>query len=589
MSTLSIHTEIIAEIANAHQGDPEQAMALAEQALAAGADAIKFQLYTADELLVRSHPRYDHFKKQSFSRQTWEKILRAFIGRGARVYCDVFGIESLETALACNVFGLKIHSSDLGNIPLLEKVAGSNKKILLAVGGSTVREISAALKIIRARSADRPTLLHGFQSYPTRVEESCLNRLPWLAGIFGDHCEIGYMDHVDGDDPMSISLPLIAMGLGATVLEKHLTLNRAAKGVDYYSSLNPDEFADFARMVRRAEKASHSNPVAFPEAEQQYRAQVKKHWVTRRPLTKGHVLSPDDLIMKRLADHPAHVVNLDKILGRPLLHDCPEEYAVSRADVPNLVWAVVVARLRSSRLPGKALLDVAGMPALQHLFARLKQAKKIDTIMFCTTEEKDDDLLIAQAEAAGIPWHRGPTEDVLSRMLGAIGDNQVDLVLRVTGDDILVDPDYADLAVEHHLRLNAEYSDLKALPSGTEVEVFDLSLLQTIRELAQDTGGTEYLTFYVTHQKDQFATSIVPVAERHCHNWRLTLDTAEDYQVITKLLMAMKEQGKQLSYRLDDIVHYFTGHPEVLELNATVRQRQAPIQVKTTIDWKKLL
>lgn len=582
------HTEIIAEVANAHQGSPEQAVALANHAVQAGADAVKFQLYTADELLVRAHPRYEHFKNQAFAKDTWENILNDFIGRGARVYCDVFGQDSLETALACKVHGIKVHSSDLGNIPLLRQVARSGKKIFLAVGGSTVREIHTAVKIIVSQSPQRPILLHGFQSYPTKVEESCLNRLIWLNNIFGDQCDTGYMDHAAGDSPMALALPLMAMAMGAVALEKHITLDRAAKGVDYYSSLNPGEFAEFVTMVRQAEEAVSSDPESFPEAEQLYRNQVKKHWVTRNPLPAGHILTWDDLVMKRVADCPAHVVDPDKLIGRPLLRDCPQEHPVNRAEVTNTVWAVVVARLRSSRLPGKALLDAAGMPALQHLFARLKQARRIDKIMFCTTHEPEDDRLIEQADSAGISWYRGPTDDVLSRMMGAVGDSKVDLILRVTGDDILVDPDYIDRAVEHHLLMNAEYSDLKKLPSGTEVEVFDLSLLQTIQRLACDTGGTEYLTFYVTHQKDQFATNSVPVDRKHCHDWRLTLDTEEDYQVIIRFLVAMKEQGKQLSYRLDDLVEYFSAHSEVLSLNAMVRQRQAPIQVSTEINWRRL-
>ncbi|MDA2915059.1 hypothetical protein MYX77_14095, partial [Acidobacteriia bacterium AH_259_A11_L15] len=91
-------------------------------------------------------------------------------------------------------------------------------------------------------------------------------------------------------------------------------------------------------------------------------------------------------------------------------------------------------------------------------------------------------------------------------------------------------------ALCHHLRVNAEYSDLKALPSGTEVEVFDVELLRDLWTVARDSGGTEYLTAYVVNHRDQFRTTSVPVDEHHSHRWRLTLDTPEDYEVICKLL-----------------------------------------------------
>ncbi|RJX35542.1 MAG: hypothetical protein C4531_01595 [Desulfurivibrio sp.] len=582
--------EIIAEIANAHQGDPDQARKLGEQAINAGADAIKFQIYSAEELLVQAHSRYQHFKNQAFSPEIWRDLLSYFIlGKQATVYCDVFGLESYEIARSADAAGLKIHSSDLGNIPLLERVAASGKKIFLSCGGSNAREIATAIKVVGGKPAKRPILLHGFQSYPTAVEDSCLNRLGWLRKNFGSICDIGYMDHVAGDDPFATILPLVAIGMGATTLEKHITLNREAKGVDYYSSLNPDDFAHFVKQVRRCEAAIKSHPEQFAPSEKTYRSQVKKHWVTRSALSAGHVLGRDDLIMKRVANLDSHAADINKLLGRPLLHDCPEEHALSRAEVPATVWALVVARMRSSRLPGKALLDAAGLPALLHLFERLKQIKSLDRIVFCTTEEEADDPLVQLAAGAGIPFHRGPTDDVLSRMLGAITNQPVDLILRVTGDDILVDPDYAQTAIEYHLSMNAEYSDLKNLPSGTEVEIFDATLLKNIHYLAQDTGGTEYLTFYITHQKDQFATTIVPVAERHKRDWRLTLDTVEDYEVIKTFLAAMRAEGKALNYCLDDIVDFFSARPEVLEKNAMVRQRQAPIEVTTAINWSKFL
>ncbi len=584
--------EIIAEIANAHQGDPAQAIRLAETALSAGADAVKFQVYFADELLVRSHPRFEHFQKQSFAPEVWAELLGRLVQNGARVYCDVFGLKAWEVAHAAGVYGYKVHSSDLGNVPLLRALAQTGQRVLVAVGGSTAREIGQATRLLKASpESPRPVLLHGFQSYPTAVEESCLARLSWLRQIFGDRCDVGYMDHVDGDDPFAITVPLLALAMGATVLEKHITLDRAAKGVDYYSSLEPVEFAAFTAAVRRAEQALGEAPEQFAPSEREYRRQVKKHWVAARSLPAGHLLTESDVAMKRIpgAGDSADAVELDRLLGRPLLRECPEETPLTRADVPQTVWALVVARMRSSRLPGKALADAGGMPALAHLFARLKQAQTVNRIVFCTTKESEDDPLVELAIQSGVAYHRGPTEDVLGRMLGALEGHDVDVMLRVTGDDILVDPDYLDRAVRYHLQVNAEYSDLKALPSGTEVEVFDVSLLRDLWTAAHDSSGTEYLTTYITDHRDQFRTASVPVDERHARRWRLTLDTPEDYRVISALLDGMRARGKALTYRLDDIVEFFEANPHVLEINAQVRQRATPITVHTDLDWKRLV
>lgn len=579
-------TEIVAEIANAHQGDPDQARQIAEAVLAAGADAVKFQIYSAEELLVRAHPRYEHFRQQAFSAEVWKELIAPLVDAGVRVYCDVFGLDALDIAIANGVHGIKVHSSDLANDHLLEAAAQTDKKVLLAVGGSTVKEIGHAVDKLSGRDI-RPMLLHGFQSYPTAVDESCLDRMRWLHDLFGSRCDIGYMDHIDADDPFATVVPLMALTYGITMLEKHVTMDRAAKGVDYYSSFNPDEFQRFVETVREAEAAVVDRVAWFANGERQYRDSVKKHWVARHDLAKGARLSADDLIMKRLPEGAAGPVELERLAGRILCRDIAEEEPLTRADVENTVWASIVARSASARLPGKAVMDMAGMPALAHLFARIRQAESVDHIVFCTTVEADDDHLAELAKDCGIAVHRGSVEDVLGRQLGAFEGHEVDLVLRITGDDILVDPEQLDLTVGHHLKMNAEYTDAKRLPSGTEVEVFDTSLLRMIHAGALDPDGTEYLTTYIVDNADQIRMASYPAEPRHDRDWRLTLDTPEDLKVIRRLLEGMAAAGKPLDYRLDDIVDFMEANPEVPEINAGVRQRQTPPEVDTRIDWKR--
>ena len=211
----------------------------------------------------------------------------------------------------------------------------------------------------------------------------------------------------------------------------------------------------------------------------------------------------------------------------------------------------------------------------------------VDRIVFCTTTDTEDDALCALAVDARIDVYRGASDDVLSRMVGAMGSERVDVVLRVTGDDILVDPDYVERAVQHHLASNAEYTDLKDLPSGTEVEIFDGALLRELLEAAEDSSGTEYLTNYIMDNKAHFRCNSLPVPDRHAHNWRLTLDTPEDLDVIKGLLEHMAALDKATTYRLDDIVDYFTQYPERLEVNAGVRQRSKPITVETAMRWSR--
>ena len=579
--------EIIAEVANAHQGEPEAARRIALHGVDAGADAVKFQIYFADELLVRAHPRYDHFDKQSFGPDVWPDLIGAVKARGARVLCDVFGVRALQVANACDADGFKVHTSDLGNIPLLEAVAETGKPVYLSSGGSTATELATALRILGTDGGARRVLMHGYQSFPTPVGDSCLRRLDWLRENFGDTCEIGYQDHVDGDDPFAVHLPLMAVARGARVIEKHMTLDRAAKGVDYYSSLNPDEFQGFVQAVRTAETVLGEDPLAFAESEKIYRRGMKKFWVTTRDLPAGHVLGEDDLAAKRVAPGvgPANTVERSKLMGKKLLHDTAAEHPLCRADVEQVVWAVVVARMASRRMPGKALAEVDGRPTVLHLLERLKLASALDRIVLCTTTQADDDPIAALADRADLPCHRGPVEDVLGRMLGALDGHGVDVVVRITGDDILVDPSYLDAAVRHHLAENAEHTDVHALPSGTESEIFDADVLRTIHAHAIDPNGTEYLTWYITRNGDQFRRSTLPVADAHERNWRLTIDTPEDYQVVGALVDAMAVKGRALDYTLDDIVGFFEAHPDLLDVNASASKRSRVATVDTRLNW----
>jgi len=578
--------EIIAELANAHQGDPAQAAALADAAFDGGADAVKFQVYFAHEFLVERHPRFEHFKKQSFAPEVWADLIPAAKKKG-RVYCDVFGVEAVEVTDSLGADGFKVHSSDTGNVPLLDAAAETGKRVFLSAGGTSARELARAVNLF-VDGQHRPVILHGFQSYPTEVADSDLARLRWLSEVFGESCDIGYADHVAGDDAFAHTLPAMALAYDIQVIEKHVTLERAKEGVDYYSSIDVAELPAFIETIRRAESGIGAGSGAFSPSERHYRDTVKKHFVAAADLPKGHVLRSEDMVMKRVPDVDGGAVEMDKLVGRALIADVPFEHRFTRADVVNKVWALPVARSASSRLPGKALMDVAGMPALGHLFERLKRIPVIDKIVFCTTTLPEDDGLADLAAAHDVSCHRGPVENVLVRMLGALEDGGADVVLRVTGDDILIDRDYVCRAVDHHLRENAEYTDLKALPSGTEVEVFDAQLLSDIADLCADGEGTEYLTFYVVDNADQFRIAQAPVDAAHTHDWRLTLDTPEDYEVVRRLLEGLREAGHALDYGLDDIVQFFDAHPDVLEINAGVRQRQAPISVDTSLNWERL-
>jgi spore coat polysaccharide biosynthesis protein SpsF (cytidylyltransferase family)/sialic acid synthase SpsE/glycosyltransferase involved in cell wall biosynthesis len=580
---------IIAEIANAHQGDPALAIKLARAAVESGADSIKFQIYSAHELLTRNHPKFTHFREQAFGPEIWDWLLPEVKGLGVEVYADVFGLEALEIAKKHHLNGVKVHSSDLINSKLLDQIAYFEGKVFLAVGGSSLMEIRYALDHIE--KFNRPSeiiLMHGFQAYPTEIEDSKLQRLKCLNELFSNRLSIGYMDHVDADDSFNIILPLLSIPYGVRYLEKHITFNRGAKGVDYYSSLEPEEFCQFIDYVRLATTAVGSNPLDFSVSEKRYRDTVKKSWVLTRSKKKGDVIKDDDLIMKRSKENIAPPF-FEEIIGRKITHSLKEEESISKNCVQHNVLAVIVARSQSSRLPGKAMAELAGEPAIAHLLMRVLRAKdagSVNNIAFCTTSDESDDELAEFVSNFPVNVYRGEVENVLSRMMLAVNDfNDHDTILRITGDDVLIDSFYLDKTVKHHLMTNADYTNAKDLPSGTEVEVFDATALQLILELSNDSNGTEYLTNYIIDNSSQFKISTLPIPGKHKLDYRLTIDTEEDFSLVSSMLDYFKLIGKHYSYNMDDIIEFMESNPELASVNKHIQQRTKPISIDSGFQW----
>jgi sialic acid synthase SpsE/spore coat polysaccharide biosynthesis protein SpsF (cytidylyltransferase family) len=585
--------KIIAEIANAHQGSSLKALSMAKSFAEAGADAIKFQIYFADELLVKNHKKYKHFKKQSFSKKQWIKLLKKSKKLNVMIFADVFGIKAFKIAKTCRVDGYKIHSSDLNNKPLLELLSKENSKIFLAVGGSNILEIKYALKILnKVQNKKQIILMHGFQSYPTATEDSNLNRLKTLRNLFNPEIEIGYSDHIRGDDPFATILPILSLPFNLSYIEKHVTFNRNKKGIDYYSSFEPLEFKKFILNIDRSEKALGSSLYNFSKAEKIYRESVKKSWTCKKPLKKGSILTSKDIIMKR-TPNSINLLSYDELIGKKLVKSIKLEEEITRDKFENKVLAVIVVRMDSSRLPGKAIKLINKKTAIEHLLERLSIAKKkgyIDTIAFCTTNLEVDNVLVEIASKYHLKIYQGQVNDVLARMMLAINDNKDhNIIVRITGDDILIDPEYLNKTIKYHLKTNAQYTDAKSLPSGTDTEIFQRDTLKTIFELSYDTSGSEYLTNYVTNNIDQFEVSSLKVKEKHNNRLRLTLDTEDDYKVIKKMLSYFKKNKKEFSYTMDDIFIFFKKYPNLLKLNKSAKQKKIPKNFKTSLNWNKII
>ena len=570
--------EIIAEIANAHQGSYKTAIRLANNAFIYGADAVKFQIYFADELLVKSHPRYNHFLNQSFSVNQWHKIFKSQKNR--KIYCDIFGLKALSLAVKHKVFGVKIHSSDLENLELIKKIP-KNMRVLLSCGGSNLFNISNAIKILNAKGI-KPVLMHGFQAYPTKIEDINLNRFKLLKEQFKNNVKIGLQDHTSGSDKMNFYLPVLAIGMGATSIEKHITFNRARKKVDYYSSIEPKKLKEFIKIIRNLEKAFFLKKDNFSESEKNYSITTSKNWVAKKNIKKGQKVNLSNLILKRINFTKNFNVDFDTIKNKKAVNLIKKDQKINFNDVKQNICAMVSVRSKSERLKNKWKLNICGKPTLYHLISRLKKTKLLNEIIICTTNNREDNEIISFAKKNNIKFFRGSELDVLGRMLGAANKfGNFDHLVRVTGDDILIDFHYLDIAIKHHLLKNSDYTDHKLLPSGTETEIFSHNFLKKLNKAIKFNNHTEYLTTFIANHKDQFKVTSAPVEKKHQSNYSMTIDTKNDFLKVKNFLVSMKNNNLLYDYTIDDIMYYLKKLDHIKYKNINKKN----FKPNTTLNW----
>ncbi len=316
------HIEIVAELAQGFEGNPQLASLLLKAAAAGGADAAKFQLVYADELATPDYKYYELFKSLEMDDAVWASLAQQATSAGIELHLDVFGRKSLSLASTLGVRSVKLHGTDIANAGFLADVAQSSiPRVMLGAGGANHGEISRALEVLSGKEV---VILLGFQGYPTPTEANQIARVRKFAEIWGaSHpgVSIGFADHADPGDGTRFALAATAIGAGAKVIEKHLTLGKNMKLEDHESALNPDEFSEFTAIVRNCALAFGSTgetaDFAMSEAEHGYRKMIRRHVIATRDLPAGTILAPEHVMLKRAGADDV-ITDIEFVYGKTL-------------------------------------------------------------------------------------------------------------------------------------------------------------------------------------------------------------------------------------------------------------------------------
>ena len=305
---LTNNTFIIAEAGVNHDGDIQKAKQLIDVALEAGVDAIKFQTFKADRMVSRKTEKAEYQKQTTGTSEShYEMIKRLELSivdhKELISYCNDKNIIFLSSAFdldsinLLNNLGLeifKIPSGEITNLPYLETIGKLNKKIIMSTGMADLGEIEDALEILinAGTKKDNITILHVNTEYPTPMEDVNLKAMLTIKVAF--KVNVGYSDHTLG-----IEIPTAAVALGATVIEKHFTLDKNAQGPDHKVSLEPLELKTMVSAIRNIEKALGDGLKQPSLSEKSNKAIVRKSIVANKDIKKGDLFTNENLGIKR--------------------------------------------------------------------------------------------------------------------------------------------------------------------------------------------------------------------------------------------------------------------------------------------------
>ena len=303
-------TFIIAEIGSNHDGKLKQAKQLIAAAKECGADAVKFQSFTADKLVSPKYEKiYRAFKKVELPLEWHEELARFAESQGIIFLSTPFDEERASFLHSLGLPAFKISSGDITNYSLLRHLASFKKPIFLSTGMATLSEVEEAISAIRNEGNRDIILLHCISNYPPRIEDINVKAMVTMNRAF--NLPVGYSDH-----SLGLVAPLAAVALGACVIEKHITINKTLPGPDHPHALEVDEFTEMVRQIRHLELALGSGIKEPVEAEIPERGWARRGIYAAADISKGATIRRDMLKIVRPCLSALEPRYIDLVVGR---------------------------------------------------------------------------------------------------------------------------------------------------------------------------------------------------------------------------------------------------------------------------------
>ncbi len=509
---------IIAESAANHNGDYENLVSLANAAKNSGADYFTFQIVNENYFCDKDYPSRHIVKKCSFSKDQWMLFFKYAKKNNIRLIPCPCDIDSLNFVFKNKFKIIKIHGTDLTNIPFLKIISKKKIQVILETQLATERDIDLALSIL---DRDRvKCLMHGYSNYPTEGKELNLNSLDFMLKNW--KLPIGFADHsVDTE-----TIPAMALAKGISWIEKHITVSRNDRNYDWQPSLDPEDFTIF---VQNLNKYSKTLGLKFKHP-------TREEYLMRQNMYKKYKLKGNKL----------HVIRSNTGLDY-------YDYKYSKFNKDNIITAVI-GRLKSTRLKKKILRDFYEDKMVFDLINNLKKSSISQKNILTSSYLKSDLELIEEAKKRNIDFFCGHPENVIDRMISLAEKEEARGIFRITADMPLADTKLMDLMGNMFKKYNLDYVRAMNCPVGLSAELFSINYLQKLYQKIDNPNETEYLGWFVNNDKDAKKGCIeLDYQGRDLSYYSLTVDYEEDLESCLKLMRHINKKIEDI--KLVDILN----------------------------------
>jgi N,N'-diacetyllegionaminate synthase len=565
----------ILEVANTHGGNVDYVMDLVEEFKEFHKEegfGIKFQPFKYNQIALEDFEWYGVYKELYFNENEWLKIFnKAYETKD--IWIDVFdtyGVLIIQKNLN-KIHGLKLQTSILDNQEVyhaLQAIDTSKLKLIINISGRSKNNIENIIAKYETLNVEELLLEVGFQAYPTDLADSGLSKIKFLKDNY--RYRIVFADHIDGNHQEAITLPLIASMLGADCIEKHIMHSTLETKYDAFSSVkysiykkiieNQNSFLPLldSEFINVSEikylNDSYQIPILNIQKEQSSLINLNTDFIFRRSELNG--LNSEEI--ENLVSN-YHVLSTLKKAGETL-----EKKDFKKANIA----AIIACRLKSSRLPKKALVKIGCLTSIELCIKNTLKINNIDRVILATSDNEQDSELSEYTYNDSVVFHQGDAEDVVARYLDIINDLEIDVFIRITGDMPYVSSDIADYLLKKHFEYGADYTVAKNSSVGTSVEIISTSALRKVKKHFPSADYSEYMTWYFQNNPEHFILNFVDLPQEWVRDYRLTLDYQEDLDVFNQIEKYFKDNN--IIFSIQELYKFLDENPKVSLINGHI-------------------